>query len=285
MSRKEPINDNECSKVADTITTGYLKRDYNWQDPDFRLLTTIRYDPSLYKGRLQLIDAVFENPLDSSFFYLLDNHIRRLNLERDFFEFNQVDLISKDTLLTHITKAMVEDEIDMLSPYKVRVLVSSDSKVQIDFKGPIDFNVNNTFDTPISFDAYLDSQPTIISPFTSFKTTRRNAYEDAKKRVLATKKGKVDVILYNSSGNVTESSFCNVGFQRKIKNPITGRSVLVWVTPPLSAGCIEGTYRKWLMDNDLIHEQSIPIKQLRDGETIILFNSVRGILKARLHCI
>jgi len=285
MSSKKITSNDKYKEVVDSIVTKYLSKSYDWENADFDLLTTMRYDPSLYNGKLELLDAIFEEPVDKSFFYLIDNHVRRINLGMKFFSFQDVGLLTREILLKHITEAMKQSDVDKLLPCKVRVLVDKTGQVKIDFRGPVDFPLNMNFRTPVTFTAYLDKEPTLVNPFTSFKTTNRTAYETAKERTLSgitSKSSKLDVILYNTAGNVTESTFCNVAFQRDVENQLTGEHSIKWVTPPLVSGCIEGTTRKYLMDNKLLYEQAIPVKSLRDGEEILLFNAVRGILKARL---
>lgn len=283
--KKTADDDQKYKQVVDNIVTKYLNENFDWEDKDFDLLTTMRYDPSLYRGNLALIDAIFEEPVDPSFFYLIDNHVRRINLGIRFFGFKDVGVMTRDILLKHITEAMKQSDMDKLSPCKVRVLVDKTGEVKLDFRGPVDFPLNLNFNTPVTFTAYLDKEPTFVNPFTSFKTTNRTAYETAKERTLSgitSKTPNLDVILYNTAGNVTESTFCNVAFQRDVKNTVTGQHSIRWVTPPLVSGCIEGTMRKNLMDSQLLYEQAISIKSIVDGEEILLFNAVRGILRAKL---
>ncbi|VEU20842.1 DEKNAAC101725 [Brettanomyces naardenensis] len=270
------------NKAADDILSKYLTKDFDWKNVDFQLLTTMRYDPALYKGELPLLEAIYKEPLDDSFFFLLDNHVRRINLEREFFEFDKVGVLTSEILLKHLTEAMKGLGIDKVSPYRVRLSVDKEGEIHLELRGPVEFPINTDINCPITFVAHLDSQPTVISPFTSFKTTNRNAYDSAMKREIPEGSTNVDVLLYNTGGYITESSACNVAFQRLVKNPLTGKETLKWVTPPLSVGCIEGTVRKHLMDEGLIHEATVPVESLEDGETVLLFNAVRGLFKAKL---
>ncbi|QPG75948.1 hypothetical protein FOA43_003334 [Brettanomyces nanus] len=272
----------EHVEAAEMIVKKYLTEDFDYSKIDFSLLTTMRYDPSLYRGDLPLLDAIYQEPLDESFFFLIENHIRRINIARDFFEITDMGELTKKILLQHVTEAMKGLGLDKVSPYKVRILVDKQGQIHLDLVGPIDIPLNTSLDCATTFTAYLDTKPTVISPFTSFKTTYRKAYNNAKARTVPENTINTDVILYNTAGSITESSFCNVALQRSVKNPLTGQETMRWVTPPLSVGCIEGTFRKYLMDKEILYEAAVSVKSLKNGEVILLFNAVRGIIKAQL---
>ncbi|KIM70308.1 hypothetical protein SCLCIDRAFT_101436 [Scleroderma citrinum Foug A] len=124
----------------------------------------------------------------------------------------------------------------------------------------------------------VDTQPTLNT--VSTKTTYRRPYDDARARVgmpavgVPPRNGVAldtpdDVILYNTSDAIMETSICNIAFFRQ------GR----WVTPPLSSGCIAGVFRQWLLENDRIHEapeNDISMKTIADNEWVLIFNGVNG---------
>ncbi|KAG8219589.1 putative aminodeoxychorismate lyase [Butyriboletus roseoflavus] len=115
----------------------------------------------------------------------------------------------------------------------------------------------------------------------SMKTTNRQAYDDARARVGVPPLGAPrprnitpnhldDVILFNPSGAIMESSICNVAFYRH------GR----WLTPPLTVGCIPGVFRRWLLENGRIHEAdglSISLDTIENNEWVLVFNGVTGV--------
>ena len=98
-------------------------------------------------------------------------------------------------------------------------------------------------------------------PFVLHKTTRRDHYETAQ----AAFPDAEDVILYNEAGEVTESCIANIVILRE------GRLI----TPPLSCGLLNGTYRAELLERREIHEERVSIPELMTAEKIFLINSVR----------
>ncbi|KAI6120682.1 aminotransferase [Pisolithus croceorrhizus] len=136
--------------------------------------------------------------------------------------------------------------------------------------------------SPVPFEPiwriHIDTQPT--SDTMSMKTTNRRPYDDARARAgmppLGVPSHDVDapacpddVILYNASGAVTETSICNIAFYRR------GR----WITPPLSVGCISGIVRRWLLENNRIHEaddHELSLSTICDNDWALVFNGVIG---------
>lgn len=117
------------------------------------------------------------------------------------------------------------------------------------------------------------------------KTTNRKPYDDARARVGLPPLGAPhphdtpnhpdDVLLFNASGAIMESSICNVAFYRG------GR----WLTPPLTVGCIPGVFRRWLLENGRIHEadeRSLLIDIIEDNEWVLVFNGVMGCRLGRV---
>ncbi|KAI6047862.1 aminotransferase class IV-domain-containing protein [Pisolithus marmoratus] len=148
------------------------------------------------------------------------------------------------------------------------------------------FSPDATFQLPFEpiWTIHIDTQPT--SGTTFMKTTNRRPYDDARARAgmppLGVPSHSVDaanrpddVILYNASGAVTETSICNIAFYRRGK----------WITPPLSVGCISGVLRRWLLENDRIHETEISLNTIRDNDWVLVFNGVIGcrLGRVRLH--
>jgi para-aminobenzoate synthetase/4-amino-4-deoxychorismate lyase len=98
-------------------------------------------------------------------------------------------------------------------------------------------------------------------PFVLHKTTLREHYETAREPFPDAD----DVILYNEAGEVTESCIANVVILRNG----------TLVTPPLSCGLLNGTYRAELLERGEIFEEKITITELKKIEKIFLINSVR----------
>lgn len=113
----------------------------------------------------------------------------------------------------------------------------------------------------------LDIQATARSLFTSHKTTHRDPYDAAReRREVAKQSVPTEVIIYNEDQEIMEGSFRNVCFWRDS----------IWVTPPSSSGGIQGTIRRWMIEQGRIREQMIRIDELVDGEWVLLSNGVEG---------
>jgi para-aminobenzoate synthetase/4-amino-4-deoxychorismate lyase len=74
-----------------------------------------------------------------------------------------------------------------------------------------------------------------------------------------------DVILWNRSGEVTESCTANVvaDFDGEL------------VTPPVRCGLLAGTFRGFLLEKGRIVERVIPAEELPRARRLYLVNSVR----------
>jgi para-aminobenzoate synthetase/4-amino-4-deoxychorismate lyase len=53
-------------------------------------------------------------------------------------------------------------------------------------------------------------------------------------------------------------------------------------TPPLHCGLLPGTFRQYLLDNHVIEERAIAIKELGEADKIYLINSVRKWIEVEL---
>lgn len=124
---------------------------------------------------------------------------------------------------------------------------------------------------------FVDTQPTPPSGlFTSTKTTERTVYNAARERVgLPPLSTDADVLLYNADEHITETSASNVAFYRSH----------IWVTPPLSSGCLPGVMRRWLLQHKRIREAEpgeLTKATQRPGDWVLVFNSVRGCRLGRI---
>ena len=94
------------------------------------------------------------------------------------------------------------------------------------------------------------------------KTTRRAPYQRRRGR----RPDVDDVLLTNDRGDVTEATIANVAVR------IAG----AWVTPPIDAGLLPGTYRAALVRDGRLIERTVATDELRDAAEIALVSSVRG---------
>ena len=79
-----------------------------------------------------------------------------------------------------------------------------------------------------------------------------------------------DIIFWNESGEITESTIANVVVQ------IDGELC----TPPVESGLLAGTFRNQLLAEGKIKERVITIDELKNAGEFFLINSVRKWMKA-----
>ncbi len=84
--------------------------------------------------------------------------------------------------------------------------------------------------------------------------------------------GAWEALLPNERGHLCEGSRCNVALAFEGK---------LW-TPPLFDGCLPGTVRRRLLEEEMLTERSLTSADLDRAERIYLMNSLIGLLPARL---
>lgn len=110
--------------------------------------------------------------------------------------------------------------------------------------------------------------PVEDDPFVRHKTTHRAIYDQARALVA----GADDVLLWNSRGELTESTIANLLVE------LDGE----WVTPPAGSGLLPGVCRRELLERGLVRERVIHVSDLARCTGIALANSLRGRWKVRL---
>lgn len=76
-----------------------------------------------------------------------------------------------------------------------------------------------------------------------------------------------DALVLNTSGRVADSTIANVFWVKDQK----------LFTPPLSEAPIQGVMRRFLLEQQLIHEQPLSLDDLYQADEVFLTNAVRGI--------
>lgn len=230
---------------------------------NFELLSTIRYAP---------IDGKSELCRDN--FFLFDYHFERLELELSYFDFGFT--LDQDVLLDKLIE--VVQQADASQQLKVRLTIDHKGSMQITTT-PVPAR-SNLLDglRPVeecetaTWDVFVDDRPVMISPFTSFKTTRRHHYTEARERQLAPNGSNQEVLVFNFNGDITEGSITNVAFNRPEGSDR-------WVTPPLSSGCLCGVMRSMLIHEGLVDVDNISRESIKDKEEILLMNGIHGVIK------
>ncbi|WP_326537563.1 aminodeoxychorismate synthase component I [Pseudorhodoferax sp.] len=105
------------------------------------------------------------------------------------------------------------------------------------------------------------------SEFVRFKTTRRAHYD-----AFAPAAGVFDTLLWNTRGEITEGTRCNVALQ------LDGR----WLTPPLHCGLLGGVGRAHWLREGRVAEGVVRLDDLPRVQALAVFNSLRGWIGASL---
>ena len=147
---------------------------------------------------------------------------------------------------------------------RIRLLLSRNGEITLElFEFPLQ-------EEPLRSVAFSTEPVDPENLFLYHKTTRREIYNNAKASVPDVD----DVILWNTRGEVTESTIANIVAE------IEGRLC----TPPVKCGLLPGTMRAALLKNGEITERIITIEDLRKSTRIFLINSLRGWMPGKLLC-
>lgn len=277
-------NDAQCADVINQIKDLHHET-YDQSLDEFQLLSTIRYDPNLTVNPPMSFDQLqFEH------FYLLHDHVERIKYSLRFFTRQYltktknekppqvtVPEISDPIIFQHLKSSLCESQISLSTPHKIRLLISFNGKVDVEFYEipPVRDLLGGFLNLePPLFDVYIDKQQVLASPFTSFKTTYRKVYTEARNRCLpGLKPGKEEVIVINTADEVMEGSITNIALKSN-----TG----VWLTPQLTSGCLCGVMRSHLLQKKLLKEYLIYKQDLKPGTELLLFNAIMGVVKGKI---
>jgi len=278
-----------------SIYSDYIERYFpNSKSPtitpdDFEILSTIRYDPSLSKHPPTTYHEI--SPLNV---FLLPEHVARLRYTFQFFHYlygTPFDSeITEDFLLKQIKESLEQMGKPLDKPYKIRGLFKLGGTARLEIHETTnrenlllglqeishqDGSTTSSMDeAEQKWDVYVNTRSSLISPFTSFKTTKRDVYNEARKILPGLRPGNEEVLLFNSQGQLMEGSITNVAIKRKRDGK--------WVTPLLSSGCLCGVMRHFLLRRNYIEEDIVLIKDVSIGDEMILFNGVMGVVRGRV---
>jgi len=209
-----------------------------------RVLTDVR-------PAFELFESLAHVPAEG--FRHLDEHLERLAGSAGYFGFR----FEPEAAAAALKRAVAE----VTGPSVVRLTLARDGGLSTDVR-----------DLPPADDAVrvaLDDEPVDPSDVWLFhKTTRRAPYERRRER----RPDVDDVLLVNDRGEVTESTIANLAVR------LDG----VWVTPPVDAGLLPGTYRNVLLRDGRMTERPVTVGELRGAGELALVSSVRGWRRAAL---
>jgi para-aminobenzoate synthetase/4-amino-4-deoxychorismate lyase len=203
-----------------------------------RVLTDVR-------PAFELFESLGHAPAEG--FRHLDEHLERLAASARYFGFR----FELEAAAAALKQAVIEVD----EPSVVRLTLARDGSLSTDLRDlpPAEERVR----------VALDDEPVDPSdPWLFHKTTRRQPYERRRER----RPDVDDVVLVNDRGEVTESTIANLAVR------LEG----VWVTPPIDAGLLPGTYRTVLLREGRLIERPVTVDELRGAGELALASSVRG---------
>jgi para-aminobenzoate synthetase / 4-amino-4-deoxychorismate lyase len=183
----------------------------------------------------------------------LSHHVARLEASARYFGF-RFDR-------SNVTELLEKAATDLEGEAAVRLTLSRDGDVTTaSFRAPPDGALVRVAMHPDPVD------PTDVWLY--HKTTERAALQRRRRD----RPDVDDVLLVNDRGEITESTIANV-----VAN-VNGE----WVTPPVDAGLLPGTFRAELLRVGRIREGTLHVEDLADARALALVSSVRGWRPARL---
>ncbi len=203
-----------------------------------RVLTDVR-------PAFELFESLGHAPAEG--FRHLNEHLERLAASARYFGFR----FELEAAAAALKRAVIE----VTEPSVVRLTLARDGALSTDVRDlpPAEERVR----------VALDDEPVDPSDLWLFhKTTRRAPYERRRER----RPDVGDVVLVNDRGEVTESTIANLAVR------LHG----VWVTPPIDAGLLPGTYRTVLLREGRLIERPVTVNELGGAGELALVSSVRG---------
>ena len=186
-------------------------------------------------------------------FLLFNEHIKRLKLSADYFDFH-IDLHNIKNELMNVKHTHHSGK------WRVRLVVDPDGSFTIDTQ-PMNSLVNRN--------VKLASEPiNKDNIFHYHKTTNRKIYEHFSQK----NPDVLDVLLWNNNLEITEFTIGNIVVD------IEGELF----TPPVLCGLLPGTFRDYLLRKGKIKERKILMDDLQKCSSIWLINSVREWVPVQL---
>lgn len=179
--------------------------------------------------------------------FLKNKHIKRLENSAQYFDYP-------------FHKQRIEEKLNRIEQkcthgdWRVRLLLNKVGKVTIE-SFPLE---KLTSKTVLLAEEAIQKD----NVFLYHKTTERTQFNEHRARL---NNKYLDVLLWNEDGEITEFTIGNVVVERE------GRLI----TPPTSCGLLPGSFRQQLIEDGIIEEEVIRVKDLQSITAIWLINSVR----------
>lgn len=243
-------------------------------DPDFRLFTSLRYDPTLIEVPSSGLDHAGWNYAHPSSLYMLDFHRDRMLRAAGHWGWEAaVQVIAGDAGLERLASfvAHATGNSQLSPPARVKVTLSRDgifgyetSKVpEASLRNlfprrlpPPSVTNNRTIDpsdpsTELVYEVLIDGPKTERSEYTHFKTTIRHMYDGARERARISLGDSKEVLIINGKDDsIMEGSTTTPYFWRSGR--WTTPTVAKTFTMDLGSGGNDGTTRRWALERYVI---------------------------------
>ncbi|MCT1578945.1 aminodeoxychorismate synthase component I [Oceanobacillus kimchii] len=204
---------------------------------------------SLNETNIELLETMkYEN----GHFFLINNHLNRLNKSAEYFNFSISIKEIEQKLYEY-----AEENLNQKQAYRVRLLANKRGEIKINSTiiPVINENTNYSFQLAAS---PINKK----NPYYYHKTTFRKMYEKFQEEL----GNAFDILLWNDKEELTEFTMGNLVVK------VEGE---YW-TPPIKSGLLAGTFRQQLIDEKIIKERIISKSELESVDEIWFINSVRG---------
>lgn len=207
---------------------------------------------SLNETNIELLETM---KYDNGHFFLINNHLDRLNKSAEYFNYSLSIKEIEQKLYEY-----AEENFNQNQVYRVRLLANKSGEIKINFTTIplINEKKNYTFQLAAS---PIDKN----NPYYYHKTTFRKMYEKFREEL----GNAFDILLWNDKEELTEFTMGNLVV--KVEREY-------W-TPPIKSGLLAGTFRQQLIDEKKIKERIISKSELESVDEVWLINSVRGWVK------
>ena len=187
-------------------------------------------------------------------YFLKKEHLARLRNAAAYFNY--------PLLITEADQALEQAVTSKIKPQRVRLLVEPDGDCSVETSDLPSVSSTTWTVCPASRPIHSDN------PLVYNKTTSRAIYDSFSQEHPDVD----DVLLYNEKEQWTESTKANIAFR-------FGKR---WVTPPISCGLLNGTFRQHLIESGEIEEETVTLSQLFEADEVRLINSVRKWITIKL---
>jgi len=218
---------------------------------------TLEWEECLLKSRFlnpkRRHTEVFETMLWNGHIHYFEDHINRLQNSCEYF----LIPFNRNEILELLNEKLFELRTKEL--HRVRLAIKIDGSINLKVD-PLDFPgwKKEPLKLVIS-EKKTDSE----SPYQYHKTDNRELYNSEFKK--AQEAGYDEVIFFNEKGQLSEGAITNIFIKKDDQ----------WLTPPISSGILNGTWRKNLIPALKAEEKPLNINDIINADDIIIGNSVK----------